>query len=632
MCRLRTLALAVIAPTLLAATLVADGADKLAPKVRITRPADGAIVTSYIYVDVAYQSVSGQPIVRIDLFIDGIRRSNVSVANPRLNGVYSFRWDTAAVSNDIHSVQAQVYDAGGHNGVAKIRVYVKNETPTPGGAAPPPAARDAIPPTVQVTSPQNGAVVSDRIEIGIEATDESGVDYVVFYLDDKFLHLTNQAPYRFLLDTKRLADGIHTTQGVGFDPASNKGESAKVYFTVQNYAATGSAPPERAAADAVLPVIGAGKAKPNETIVAPPAPEPKVARAPVAAGALAALAATDRAASSLTVQPHSELASAAIPTVPMAPALRVRTSVPSAVANVPIRATQPASRTSSPTARAERTPGTQIATPPSRASGPQGTRVAYAPTAAPADTANATYPPRELGVVRVTAPRAPAAAAMALADAPRSHFEAVIAGQAIEIPSADAIVSGNGPRTTMPMRVAAGSLPSKPLASRGDMYAMLPQAMDTSAVPERTAATTPAGQRMTEPAEALGGLTHIAHVAGKEYRIIFNGDLLKLRTPPDVKAGISISPFREVFEHTGGVVHWYPVGKRVEARNDSTWVKLRIGDPEALVNEASRTLSPAPYSEHGRTMVPLSFIKDILNVTVEFNPQTGAILITSNEF
>jgi hypothetical protein len=258
--------------------------------------------------------------------------------------------------------------------------------------------------------------------------------------------------------------------------------------------------------------------------------------------------------------------------------------------------------------------------------------VAYAPAVAPSDAAGAAYPPRDLSAVRATAPKVPAASAMALADAPRSQPEPVIAGEAIEIPSADAIVKGNGPRTTMPMRVAAGSLSSKALASRGNMYAMLPQVMDTGAVPDRTAATTPAGQRMTEPAEALGGLTHIAHVAGKEYRIVFDGDLLKLRTPPAVKAGISISPFREVFEHTGGVVHWYPVGKRVEARNDSTWVKLRIGDPEALVNEAARTLSPAPYIDNGRTMVPLSFIKDILNVTVEFNPETGAILITSNEF
>ncbi|MFQ6099527.1 MAG: Ig-like domain-containing protein, partial [Armatimonadota bacterium] len=293
MCRLRTLALVVIAPTFIAATMVADGADRLAPRVRITRPADGAVVSDHIYVDVSYKSLSGQPIVRVDLFIDGIRRSNVSLVSPRLVGVQSFRWDTRKVSSAMHTVQAQVYDAAGHNGAAKIRVYVKN-THVPAPAAPP-TRRDLIPPTVRVAYPTNGAVVSGRIEIGVEATDDNGVDSVVFYLDDKFLALTNQAPYKFALDTARLTDGLHTTHGVAYDTSDNRGESAKAYFTVDNFSATGGAPPPPVSPKPV--VVGGGRTEPSVPIVAPPPPERKteVAAAPAVRHPSSPSPATDRA-------------------------------------------------------------------------------------------------------------------------------------------------------------------------------------------------------------------------------------------------------------------------------------------------------------------------------------------------
>ncbi|MFQ6097110.1 MAG: copper amine oxidase N-terminal domain-containing protein, partial [Armatimonadota bacterium] len=239
---------------------------------------------------------------------------------------------------------------------------------------------------------------------------------------------------------------------------------------------------------------------------------------------------------------------------------------------------------------------------------------------------------RKVGDARVTQPAAPTMMA-ALPDAAGGRREPVMAKTGISARRLPAIVKGGGQRATMPLRVVDDLLPTKAVSSRGERFAMLPRVTDVPRRrPERTTVVTSSGQRITEPAQIIERFTHIAHIGDKQYRIVFDGDLLRLRTPPTVRAGFSITPFREVFEHTGGVVNWYPLGKRVEAKNDKTRVQLQIGNPEAQVNDDTRMLELAPYIDNGRTMVPLDFMKEILNVTVRFNPKTGAILITSNEF
>jgi len=70
----------------------------------------------------------------------------------------------------------------------------------------------------------------------------------------------------------------------------------------------------------------------------------------------------------------------------------------------------------------------------------------------------------------------------------------------------------------------------------------------------------------------------------------------------------------------------------VRAVNARTEINLQIGDPNVRVNDQTRTLEVAPYIKQGRTMVPLQFIADTLDVTVTFNPQSGQICLTSNKF
>jgi hypothetical protein len=118
----------------------------------------------------------------------------------------------------------------------------------------------------------------------------------------------------------------------------------------------------------------------------------------------------------------------------------------------------------------------------------------------------------------------------------------------------------------------------------------------------------------------------------RDVKIVFNGKLLSLRAAPCVLEGISISPLREVFEHTDGVLYWFHVEKRVRAVNSDTEIELQIGDPKVKVNGNEEGLVLAPFIKNGRTMVPLEFVARTLDVTVSFNSDTGELIISSNKF
>ncbi len=123
----------------------------------------------------------------------------------------------------------------------------------------------------------------------------------------------------------------------------------------------------------------------------------------------------------------------------------------------------------------------------------------------------------------------------------------------------------------------------------------------------------------------------LSAVTADEIKIIFDNQELKLRALAEVRNGIEITPLREIFEHQNGVLFWYPVQKRVRAVNKTKDVEIKIGSATVKVNNEPVVLELAPFIKRGRTMVPLTFVKDLLDVTVQYDPANGRIYITSNK-
>ena len=135
----------------------------------------------------------------------------------------------------------------------------------------------------------------------------------------------------------------------------------------------------------------------------------------------------------------------------------------------------------------------------------------------------------------------------------------------------------------------------------------------------------PAGTRKPAPVENL-----VINRNGKKISVVYNGRPVDFgRLTPFSRDGMTLAPFRNIFEHSGGVVFWNNLIKRVKASSDGRKVEFTIGDLQALVNDKSVRMQTAPVLVDGRAVVPLSFLRDALDVTIEYNPATGRIVIAA---
>jgi hypothetical protein len=112
------------------------------------------------------------------------------------------------------------------------------------------------------------------------------------------------------------------------------------------------------------------------------------------------------------------------------------------------------------------------------------------------------------------------------------------------------------------------------------------------------------------------------------FAVVYAGKPVKFDVAPRVDDGIPMTPFRYLFESAGGEVKWENMTKSVSANANGQSVSILIGDANAMVNNLSVKMETVPYLDRGRTIVPLSFLRDALKVNVDYDKKTNHVLIT----
>ena len=96
-----------------------------------------------------------------------------------------------------------------------------------------PEIDDVTPPTVAVTYPYDGAVISATVDVRISAFDDTEVKEVWYYLDDIESSTVTDAPYEISLNPSTLEKKVdHHLQAAAKDKDGNIGYSDYVIFTV----------------------------------------------------------------------------------------------------------------------------------------------------------------------------------------------------------------------------------------------------------------------------------------------------------------------------------------------------------------------------------------------------------------
>ncbi|OGY26408.1 MAG: hypothetical protein A2Z42_04560 [Candidatus Woykebacteria bacterium RBG_19FT_COMBO_43_10] len=185
--------------------------DNTVPTVSITGPFGGSVVSGTATITAtASDSTSG--VVKVEFLVNGVVKWQ-DTTSP-----YTYSWTTTSVSDGSHSIVAKAYDAAGNLSSVSADVIVDNTKPS-----------------VTVTSPSNGSVVSGDTAINVSAFDSgSNVTRVEFLVDGVVKAQDTAAPYSYIWDTTTYANGSHTLTANAWDAAGNYSVATTVTVTVNN--------------------------------------------------------------------------------------------------------------------------------------------------------------------------------------------------------------------------------------------------------------------------------------------------------------------------------------------------------------------------------------------------------------
>ncbi len=184
--------------------------DQTPPNVALTAPAPGAVLGGPVVLQAkAWDDVA---VTRVEYYANGTLRGGASAAP------YAVTWDTAPLQGTTVTLVAVAQDAAGNLGASDpVRVTV----------------RDTTPPSVALTSPAAGSVLFKSATLTASASDNAGVQRVLFLLDGAVVASDEAAPYTATLDVRKVARGAHLLAAVAMDAAGNTTTSEAIPVLVK---------------------------------------------------------------------------------------------------------------------------------------------------------------------------------------------------------------------------------------------------------------------------------------------------------------------------------------------------------------------------------------------------------------
>lgn len=111
----------------------------------------------------------------------------------------------------------------------------------------------------------------------------------------------------------------------------------------------------------------------------------------------------------------------------------------------------------------------------------------------------------------------------------------------------------------------------------------------------------------------------VTQLSDGEYEVAINGQTIDFGSvAPQARQGRVLVPMRRIFEEIGATVNYDAGSQRILATRGNRRVELQLGSTEARVNGNPVTLDVPAEATLGTTLVPLRFISEAFNVSVDF--------------
>lgn len=169
--------------------------------------------------------------------------------------------DTTAAASTTYTYTVRAYDGVGNTSADSNGATITTDAP------------DSTAPTVQMTTPADGAAITGTVTLAASASDNVGVAGVQFLLDNANVGAeVTTAPYSMSWDSATVANGAHTLSARARDAAGNTTTSTVANVTVSNTAAIApsidsSTPGPTAVPNNVLSAASPSFSPPANTVV-----------------------------------------------------------------------------------------------------------------------------------------------------------------------------------------------------------------------------------------------------------------------------------------------------------------------------------------------------------------------------
>jgi hypothetical protein len=190
---------------------VPGSVDGSSPTVTLTAPAGGATLEGSVALAASATDDVGVTLVT---FYYGSTLIGTDATEP-----YEILWDTLALPNGSYTLTAKANDAMGNVGTSPgVSVTLANP--------------DTTAPSVSLTGPLAGSLLSGQVPLTAAANDANGVTRVEFFYGATLIGEDATSPYGILWDSDPVAAGAYTLTAKAYDAAGNVRTSAGVPVTV----------------------------------------------------------------------------------------------------------------------------------------------------------------------------------------------------------------------------------------------------------------------------------------------------------------------------------------------------------------------------------------------------------------
>ncbi len=114
----------------------------------------------------------------------------------------------------------------------------------------------------------------------------------------------------------------------------------------------------------------------------------------------------------------------------------------------------------------------------------------------------------------------------------------------------------------------------------------------------------------------------------KPIHLFLNGKELKADVPPVIINNRTLVPVRIISENLGAHVNWDGSTRQVTVSTDSLTILMGIDYYEVFINGQPEPIDVAPKIINGRTMVPIRFLSEKLNLDVVWDGETRSVYLS----